>query len=161
MAAGTLSRRIHRVLRRPAESRWEGAWRRGALAGIAFVGAPIAAVQFVSPAMAPAIAAAPARPAASASPAPVSAATPAATASSVAIETAKAANVIAVAAQAPVAPIPAVEPVDPEAIRALVESTREVRSDALAAASDARRLAEQARVQTAAAMAGMRPSPFY
>jgi hypothetical protein len=59
IASGALSKRIKKVLGGRTRSRWERTWRIGALTSVAAIAAPIAAVQFVAPAVSAAASAMP------------------------------------------------------------------------------------------------------
>ena len=176
IASGALSKRIRRVLSGRQRSRWQRAWRTGALASVAVVAGPIAVVQFVAPAMSAAVAATPRpfpveAPVAAAVPAavnalvtapadasqPAPAAAPAAVASAPALPASAPLAVIRSVATIPAALAVFVQPataaapsqpvVDDEAIREAMEASREAAEAAREASRVGREQARLAREQ--------------
>ena len=144
IASGALSKRIKKVLGGRARSRWERTWRIGALTSVAAIAAPIAAVQFVAPAVSAAAEVAP-------SIIPVVAPTPV---TPVMHPTPATAPVPAAAAVVPLAAAVAVHPHDDdsdvisrEEIEEIRKAADEVRVNAAEAAREARAAGERARAE--------------
>jgi beta-lactamase regulating signal transducer with metallopeptidase domain len=152
IASGALSKRIKKVLGGRARSKWERTWRIGALTSVAAIAAPIAAVQFVAPAVSAAAEVAP-------SIMPVAAPTPVA---SQVHPTPPSAPVPAVAPVAALAAAVGVHPhedvddsdvISREEVEEIRQAAEEVRVHAAEAAREAQAVGAHARAEGARARA--------
>ena len=171
IASGSLAKRIQRVLRGNKGSRWDKAWRAGALASCALVVGPIALVQIVAPAVSAAAepvlapvavtpAASPAVAEAVTAPSVATAAVPVVRRVSIpaAPSTPVAPSTVAVAPVQPIAVVSAVHEVPPvvierEEIERIRRASEEVRVQSRIIARDSQRIAERARAEAAVALA--------
>jgi beta-lactamase regulating signal transducer with metallopeptidase domain len=173
ISSGSLTRRIQRVLRGRARSRWDRTWRVGALASVAMIAGPIALVQFVAPAVSAASTLAP-----DLTLAPIAqiraVAVPAAPTPSASAATPTASESFPIAIPADVAPIAPVAPVaaavaavhpapvgpraviDREEIERIKRASEEMRARSVIIARDSKAIAERARAEVAVAMANSR-----
>ena len=169
ISSGSLAKRIQRVLRRNRGSRWDKAWRVGALASCALVAGSIALVQIVAPAVSAAVPAPlpmpetidVARPASAASAltqtvrsTAAMAATPAKAVVAPVASSAPTAPLAAVAAVAPLAP--KADLIDREEIERITRASEEMRVQSRIIARDSQKNAERARAEAAIAMTNAR-----